>query len=349
MKDKNAILENKSFRYLIVFLGFLFALLLAAINKHISREPALIIFYIIPVSLVVWFSGPKAGMFMVLCSTAFWFYDSKPIDQSLYVHPIFFYMDLIAKSCFLFVVVYVLQRLKTAIAHEKEANDRKSAFIANVSHELGSPLTVMREAISLISDEVAGKINKEQKEIIETAKDSAERMIRLTSNLLDISKIEAGVIELKHEKLEISSLVEVIIASYKIAISKKQLTLKTDIPANIGFIWADKDKVTEIIVNLLSNAVKYTSLGGNIVISLSGTDKDIRFEIFNTDKGIAKEDIARLFNKFERISVEKEKGTGLGLSIVKDIVALHKGKIWVESELGKGNKFIFILPRDSRK
>ena len=349
MKDKNAILQNKAFRYLIVFLGFLFALLLAAINKHISFEPSLIIFYIIPVSLVVWFSGPKAGIFMVLCSTAFWFYDSKPIDQSLYVRPIFFYMDLMAKSCFLFVVVYILQRLKTAIVHEKEANDRKTAFIANVSHELGNPLTIIRESLSLITDEVVGKINEKQREMIETAKDSTERMIRLTNNLLDISKIESGVMELKHEKIAIGLIAEETIASYNLGITKKQLIVKTDIPRDIGFLWADKDKVIEIIMNLLSNAVKYTPLGGNINISLIGTDKDIRFEIFNTGKGIAKEDIARLFNKFERISVEKEKGTGLGLSIVKDIVALHKGKIWVESELGKGNKFIFILPRDSRK
>ena len=111
-------------------------------------------------------------------------------------------------------------------------------------------------------------------------------------------------------------------------------------------LWADKDKVTQVIVNILSNAIKYTPSGGTIAIKLLGTDNEMRFEISDTGPGIAREDIDKLFNKFERIFAEKHEGTGLGLSIAKDIVKLHKGKIWVESEIDKGSRFIFTFPRD---
>jgi signal transduction histidine kinase len=158
--------------------------------------------------------------------------------------------------------------------------------------------------------------------------------------------MESGVVELKWEKIEIGSLIDEIVANNGEEISKKQLAIKKDIPEDIGLLWADKDKITQVIVNLLSNAIKYTPSGGDIVITLSGTDDEMRFEISDTGPGVAKEDIGKLFNKFERILAEKREGTGLGLSITKDIVELHKGKLWVESEIGKGSRFIFILPRN---
>ena len=158
--------------------------------------------------------------------------------------------------------------------------------------------------------------------------------------------MESGKMELKREKIEVGPLIDEIVANNGEEISKKQLVIKKAIPEDIGLLWADKDKVTEVIINILSNAIKYTPSGGNIAIKLSGTDNEIRFEISDTGPGLAKEDINKLFNKFERIFAEKQEGTGLGLSIAKDIVELHKGKIWVESEIGKGSQLIFTLPRD---
>jgi len=130
------------------------------------------------------------------------------------------------------------------------------------------------------------------------------------------------------------------------------LPLPADILAAIrliGFLWGDKDKLEQVIVNLLSNAIKYSPSGGNIAIKLTGTEDEIRFEIFNAGSDITKKDIDKLFNKYERITAEKQEGTGLGLYISKSIIGLHKGKIWVESELGKGSRFIFTLPRNLRK
>ena len=158
--------------------------------------------------------------------------------------------------------------------------------------------------------------------------------------------MESGVVELKREKVVVGPLIDEIVFNNGEGISKKRIKVKKYIPEDIGPLWADKDKVTQVIVNILSNAIKYTPSGGNITIKLLGTNNEVRFEISDTGAGIAKKDIDKLFNKFERIFAEKQEGTGLGLSIAKDIVELHKGKIWVESEIGKGSKFIFTLPRD---
>ena len=230
-----------------------------------------------------------------------------------------------------------------------DVSKRKSAFVANVSHEFKNPLAIIKEGLAMVIEKLFGEINVKQKNVLETAKNNIERLIRLTTDLLDISRIEAGVVKLKREKIEIGLLIDEIVANNNTEISKKQLNVKKDIPEDIGLLWADKDKVTEVIVNILSNAIKYTPSGGKIAIKLLGTENEMRFEISDTGMGIAKEDIYKLFDRFERISAERQEGTGLGLSIAKEIIELHKGKIGVESEHGKGSRFTFILPRDFRK
>jgi signal transduction histidine kinase len=241
----------------------------------------------------------------------------------------------------------LLRELKEANEKLSEMDKRKSAFVANVSHEFKNPLAVIKESLALVIDGLVGKITPKQKEMLEGGKRNVERLIRLVTDLLDISKIEAGKVELKREKVDIRALIEEISKTYENEISNKGLILKEDIPEDIGDIWADRDKLTEVIINLLNNAIKYTDKG-SIDIKVTGTMKEIRFEIDDTGHGIAKENLKKVFDKFERITAEKQEGTGLGLPITKDIVELHKGKIWVESEPGKGSKFIFTLPRDLR-
>lgn len=238
-----------------------------------------------------------------------------------------------------------ITKIKKAEELLEEMNNRKSAFVANVSHEFKNPLGIIRESAALILDGVSGPINEKQRAILESAKRNAERLIRLVTDLLDVSKIEAGKLKLKKERVMVAPLVDEVIAANSNDISKKNLTLKKSFSGDTGTILADKDKLTEVIINLLTNAIKYTPTGGKIAVALSGSKKDIRFEISDSGPGIAKEDFHKLFDKFERLTAERQEGTGLGLSITKDIIHLHKGKIWVESELGKGTKFIFTLPR----
>ena len=205
----------------------------------------------------------------------------------------------------------------------KEMNKRKLDFVANVSHEFKNPLAIINVAIAMGIDGLFGKVSIKQKKMLKVAKNNVERLIRLTTNLLEISAMESGMVELKREKVEIGLLIDEIVFNNGEEISKKRLKVKKDIPEDIGLLWVDKDKVTQVIVNILSNAIKYTPSGGSITIRLLGANSEVRFEISNTGAGIARKDIDKLFNKFERIFAEKQEGTGLGLSIARDIVELH--------------------------
>jgi len=238
-----------------------------------------------------------------------------------------------------------ISKIKKAEELIKEMDRRKSAFVANVSHEFKNPLGIIKESLAIILDGSTGEIKDEQKVMLDTANKNIQRLIRLVTDLLDVSKIEAGKMKLKKEKIDIASLADEVTANNSAEVSKKQLILEKDFSNDAGLVAADTDKLTEVITNLLSNAIKYTPSGGKITIKLSGSTKEVRFEISDSGPGIAEKDFNKLFDKFERLTAERQEGTGLGLSITKDIIELHKGKIWVESELGKGTKFIFTLPR----
>ena len=241
-----------------------------------------------------------------------------------------------------------ITKIKEAEEALREMDKRKSAFVANVSHEFKNPLAIIRESLSQVLEGLTGEINAKQERMLGFAKHNTERLLRLVTDLLDVAKIEAGKMELKKEEVDIGPLIDEVVANNSAEISKKQLTLKKNIPQGTGSLWADKDKLTQVVINLVSNAIKYTPPGGSIAIKLLGSEKEIRFEIFNTGPGLTKENISKLFDKFERITAEKQEGTGLGLAISKDIIQLHGGKIWVESEAGKGSTFLFTLPRGSK-
>ena len=226
----------------------------------------------------------------------------------------------------------------------KKLNELKSAYVANVSHELKNPLAVIRESMSLILDKITGEVNVKQKEILEIGKRSMDRLIRLVSNLLDLSQIAAGKMKLKEEEIHLNVLVGGVLKSYEGEISKKPLVLKKEISSDVGTVEGDRDKLAEVVINLLNNAIKYTP-AGSITVKLIGIAEEVRFEITDSGPGIPQEYLFKIFDKFERILAEKQEGTGLGLPIAKDIIELHKGKLWVESEAGKGSKFIFTLPR----
>jgi len=243
----------------------------------------------------------------------------------------------------------LLKELTAANEKLKELDKRKSAFVANVSHEFKNPLAVIKESLSIIIDGLAGDIDTKQKDILSAAKSNIERLIRLVTDLLDISKIEAGKMEMRRENFDIGLLTNEILSTYEREFSKKKMLSSKNIPSDIGMIWADRDKISEVLINLINNAIKYTPEGGEVGIKLTAKENELYFEISDTGPGIPEEYKDKIFDKFERITAEKIEGTGLGLPIAKDIVELHKGRIWVESEAGKGSRFIFVLPRNFRE
>ena len=178
--------------------------------------------------------------------------------------------------------------------------------------------------------------------------DTVDRLIRVTNNLLDISKLETGHIGLNKEFVDIADLINDAVLLFELKAEKKGLELKVRYPEREVNIYADKDKLFQVLTNLLGNAVKFTEKGF-IEISVVEEENYLEIAVTDTGRGIIKDDLRNLFTKFKQFGVilnGLEKGAGLGLCISKDIIELHQGEIWVESESGKGSKFIFTLPKD---
>jgi len=238
------------------------------------------------------------------------------------------------------------------ITELKRLDQLKDEFLSTVSHELRTPLTTMKEFASIISDEIPGKLTKEQKEYVDIIKCNIDLLTRLINNLLDISKIESGKIEPKKALVDITDLANSVISLLKPEMERKHIEFETLFPQAALNVYADPDKVTQIFTNLIGNAVKFTPGKGRILIEIIDKDSEIECSVSDTGVGIASENLSKLFTKFQqfgRVPGAGAKGTGLGLAITKELVQRHNGRIRVESELGKGSKFIFTLPKYSKE
>jgi signal transduction histidine kinase len=345
-------------RFPVGVLGGVYILGVALLDYLSGTEISITVFYLPAIALFSWYYSRPYGIFASIFSTILWLYGDF-LGGHLYTHPMIVYWNGIGLLGFLLAFSLTFQNLRFRFKKQQELvvttqkvsaeiqkiADMQSQFVSTVSHELKNPLGVIRESMDLILDRLAGEVSGEQREILEMGKKSTERLIRLVGDLLDLSKIEAGKMKLRPEDMDLGILVTDVLKLYANEISKKKIVLQKDIPPNMGLLWGDRDTLIRVVINLVNNAIKYTPEGGRITVRLTGSAKEVRFEIADTGAGIPKESFAKLFNKFERVMAERQEGTGLGLAISKDIIELHKGKIWVESEAGKGSKFIFILPR----
>jgi len=223
----------------------------------------------------------------------------------------------------------------------------KTDFINIASHELRTPLTIIREGISQVLDGIHGQITPEQREFLSICLEDVDRLKRVVSDILDISKIEAGRFKLIKEQVDIVSLAKVVIASFYPKVKSMGLEMRENFCKQAAIAYVDKDSIIRVFINLISNALKFTDKG-YIEISVRDKPTDIECSISDTGRGISEEDIPQVFGKFEQFGnteMAKEKGTGLGLSIAKSIIELHQGDIWVKSILNKGTKFTFTLPK----
>ncbi len=239
------------------------------------------------------------------------------------------------------------QLQKKAIEDLKKVDRMKSDFISMVSHELRTPMAITREGVNQILDGIQGRINAKQEQILVISRNNIDRLTRIIDNLLNISTIEGGKQELKIALVNLSELVRQAASSFGHKIKEKGLELRLNLPKEKAEVYADSDKMIQVLSNLLDNAVKFT-LQGFIEISVKEKEDSVECTISDSGIGISLEDLPRAFTKFQQFaerSGKSEKGTGLGLSIAKGIIELHNGKIFAESELGKGTKFTFILPK----
>lgn len=224
----------------------------------------------------------------------------------------------------------------------------KSEFISTVSHELRTPLSITKEGINLVLQEITGKLNQQQKELLEVAKNNIERLNKIIGDILDISKIEAGKMLLHKSSTDMVQIVKDIFSFYRESAEQKGVNFNINIPNQRIELYIDADRVIQVFSNLVSNALKFTKEGGSVKIKLENSEKELLCSVEDTGIGISFSDQDKLFDKFQQFGKTMgpgEKGTGLGLSIAKKIIQMHRGNISVQSELGKGSKFIFTLPK----
>lgn len=236
------------------------------------------------------------------------------------------------------------EELEKTNAKLTELDRMKSNFVANVAHELKTPLTIIKGNLDNIDQGLAGEVQVKQKEILGDVFKVINRLSRLINDLLDLSKIESGKMELNKEGLDIVALAGEVIETFEILAAGKKIGLVKEFPEKAVTVNADKDKLTQVFINLISNAIKFTDKG-SVTVRIIELQGEAQVEIHDTGPGIPQDQADKIFDKFVRVVAEKKEGTGLGLPIAKDIIALHKGRIRVESESGKGSRFIFIMPK----
>ena len=248
----------------------------------------------------------------------------------------------------------LMRSLEEARITAEAANQSKSDFLANVSHELRTPLNAVLGFSEVIRDGMAGPVTEEQKEYLNDIMESGRHLLDLINDILDLSKIEAGKMELETSEFDMRELIERSFIMFKEKSFKHRIEAESVIGNGIGKIVADERRIKQVLFNLLSNAFKFTPDGGKITVNvrkIPGDPEQIECSVEDTGIGIKKEDISRLFKPFEQLEsvlTKEHGGTGLGLALCKRIMELHGGKIWVESEFGKGSKFIFTLPARSQ-
>jgi signal transduction histidine kinase len=235
----------------------------------------------------------------------------------------------------------------TMINEELKALDQlKDDFVNNVSHEFRLPLTIIQESIRQISEGMFGEVNEAQQKYLNMSLRNINRLKTLIDNMLDISKIEKGKMDVFKKNVDIGEIIREVISDFSQKITNKGLNFKSHLPAQAIEALVDKDKITQVFINLVGNAYKFTEKGC-IEISAHENGGSIECSVEDSGIGIAPKDMPHLFSKFHQIGRKdlQDKGTGLGLVISKHIVELHNGQMHVESKEGIGTKFTFTLPK----
>jgi signal transduction histidine kinase len=239
-----------------------------------------------------------------------------------------------------------LQRLYREL---EGASRHKSEFLANMSHELRTPLNAILGFSQVLREEMFGEVNEKQKEYLHDILSSGNHLLSLINDVLDLSKVEAGQIELEVAPFSLRDALERGVVMVRERASKDGVRLALATDPEVDVVEGDERRIRQVIFNLLSNAVKFTPEGGSVDVGAAKVNGEVRVSVADTGPGLASEDHERIFEEFQQTETgtEQREGTGLGLALSKRFVELHGGRIWVDSELGKGSTFVFTLPAGS--
>ena len=232
--------------------------------------------------------------------------------------------------------------------HQLElASKYKSQFLASMSHELRTPMNAVLGYTRMLLMNVYGELPEKVRDVHQRIDKSGRHLLGLINDVLDFSKIEAGQLALAINPYSVKDVIQAVVASTQSLAAEKNLALKIAVPADLPAVSGDERRISQVLLNLVGNAIKFTD-AGEVSIDAAATDGALEVSVSDTGPGISAADQENIFEEFRQAegstSAQRKGGTGLGLAIAKRIVELHGGKIWVESEVGKGSKFTFSLP-----
>ena len=239
------------------------------------------------------------------------------------------------------------QELAEANISLEEMSRHKSQFLANMSHELRTPLNSIIGYTKLMLDGLEGDINEEQQKDLQTVYNNSKHLLELINDLLDLSRIEAGKTVLTYEVFTISDFLAEVIPAVQPLAREKGLALTYSVAPDIDSLYADRAKTRQVLINILGNAIKFTD-EGSVKLDVAESDSDFIFSVADTGTGMKREDLEVIFDSFQQVGpaqIAGYEGTGLGLAISRQFIEMQGGKIWAESELGKGSTFTFTLPK----
>jgi signal transduction histidine kinase len=215
-----------------------------------------------------------------------------------------------------------------------------------MSHELRTPLNAVIGFSEVLAEGMFGDLNDKQVEYLEDILESGRHLLSLINDILDLSKIEAGRMELEPVEFDLPGAIETALLLMRERASRKGIEVGRAVDERLGIICADERKVKQVLLNLLSNALKFTPEGGRVDVRVEARDGMVEISVTDTGVGIAAEDQAAVFEEFRQVgaSAKRVEGTGLGLALSRKFVELHRGRIWVTSQLGRGSTFTFTIP-----
>lgn len=329
---------------LLTISGFILVIFIGAFDYLTGPDFSALTFYLIPIILVTWFAGRLPGILISITSALLWLL-AEVASRQQYPNIIIPFWNLAEKLGIFLIVVYILLRLKkgeeTSRRLERERKDMLSMF----AHDMKNPLVIIGGFLSRLISGKAGPLTEKQLDYMELMRDELQRFDRYMTGFLELSKLEAGGYKPAPAVFNIAAALKMRIEMERITAEKKDITIKFEIPEDTAvMVSADAIQIDRVITNLLDNAIKYTGPEGTITVKLLDSDKDVIVQVADTGAGIPNEHFPRIFDAFYRISRDA-KGSGLGLAIAKGIVVANGGKIWVESEQGKGSTFSFTLPK----
>jgi signal transduction histidine kinase len=228
----------------------------------------------------------------------------------------------------------------------EETSQHKSEFLASMSHELRTPLNAIIGFSQVLREEMFGEINEKQAEYLEDILTSGNHLLSLINDVLDLSKVEAGQLELEVAPFSLQEALERGVVMVRERAADDGVDLAVALNPDVDVVEGDERRIRQVIFNLLSNAVKFTPAGGAVDVTTDRVDGEVQVSVADTGPGLAPDEHERIFAEFQQTDagIEQGEGTGLGLALSKRLVELHGGRIWVDSELGKGSTFVFTLP-----